>query len=269
MYIFPIEEDFIMPKGIKAFISAVVCIMLLFAGSIPAFAGGNNNGNTLNGFVDIQKSHWAYDQIMWLFERKIIEGVGNGLFAPNEKVTRAQFAKMMVLTLDLELYSPDNPSFKDVKKSNWEYSYVESAKPYLTGFRTSAGDYFRPSQTAVREDMAVALINALDYQNEPIDEDDYLDRFSDAGDISPNLRKHVALSAKYGLIEGYTKNGRTVFDPQGPLTRAQAATLLYRAFKTKEEKVTYDDDKKVTYDDDDERYFTPSASISMENGVPG
>lgn len=173
---------------------------------------------------------------------------------------------MMVNTLDLKEYAPQTPSFLDVKKNSWEYPYVESAKPYLTGFRTSTGDYFKPSLPAVREDMAVALVNAMGYQNEKVDES-ILDQFEDKHQISPNLRKHVALSVKYGLIKGTTDKGRLLFDPQGNLTRAQAAVLLRRAFEQQEEKVTYDEEK-VTYDENTGyAYERPIIELKMENNT--
>ena len=253
-----------MKKKIVRAIAVFVCMALMFSMSIAAFAT-NNNGHAGQSFKDVPKGHWAYDQIMWMLDNKIIEGMGNGLFGPNDNVTRAQFAKMMVLTLNIRLYSPGTPSFLDVGKKDWEYPYVESAKTYLTGFRTSAGDYFRPSQNAVREDMAVALVKALGYQNESVDENYFLNQFADAGQISANLRKYVALSVKHKLIEGYTQNGRTLFNPQGNLTRAEASTLLYRAFKNSDDKVTYDDNgNKVTYDDDG--YVRPSVWLAYENG---
>jgi len=243
----------------KKIVSLIICITMMLTFTVSVFADNDNSVRRI--FKDVNQNHWAYEYIMWLFERNIIEGVGNGYFDPNGTVTRAQFAKMMVLTLKLDLYSPDTPSFLDVKKSNWEYAYVESAKPYLTGFRTANGDYYRPSQPAVREDMAVALVKAMGYQNDTVDES-ILNRFADANKISPNLRRYVALSVKHGLIEGKTGGGQPLFDPQGNLTRAEAATLLYRAFKKNEEKVTYDEDK-VTYDDD--KYIAPSVSVSTEN----
>jgi len=252
-----------MKRKIMRAIAFIVCMALMFTMSITAYATNDNNNGHRASFKDVPQGYWAYDQIMWMLDNKIIEGMGNNMFGPNNNVTRAQFAKMMVLTLNINLYSPGTPSFLDVGKNAWEYPYVESAKTYLTGFRTSAGDYFRPSQNAVREDMAVALVKALGYQNESVDES-ILNQFADAGQISANLRRYVALSVKHKLVEGFTQNGRTVFDPQGNLTRAAASTLLYRAFKNSEDKVTYDDNgNKVTYDDDG--YIKPSAWLSYEN----
>jgi hypothetical protein len=167
----------------------------------------NNNKNyaqngwgTINKiFKDVSKDHWAYRYIMWMFDRKIIDGVGNNKFEPNGLVTRAQFAKMMVNTLNLKIYCPSTPTFDDIKKNDWEYKFVESAKNYLTYYKSSNKDLFKPDEPSVREDMAVALVNALGYKNESIDADSVLSQFADEDDISPNLRKHVALSVKYGL----------------------------------------------------------------------
>lgn len=267
-----------MSRKWKGLISLFLCLMLVISATTVAFAGNNKNGpksnNSFNsafnskGFKDVKKDHWAYKDIMWMFERGIINGVGNNNFNPNGTVTRAEFAKMMVNTLDLKKYSPETPSFLDVDKKNWAYPYVEGAKAYLTGWRTASGDYYKPTQAAVREDMAVALVKALGYQNDTVDEK-ILNQFADAGSINTNLRKHVALAVKHGLMQGSNKNGQKVFSAQGNLTRAEAAVLLRRAFVEKEEKVTYDEDK-VTYDDDKDEpavYEKPVVSVAKENGT--
>lgn len=249
-----------MRKNVKVLLSIFLCTVLLITFSSPAFAKNNGRKNS-RSFKDVPEDFWAFDDIMWMLERKIIDGVGNDLFKPNDKVSRAEFAKMMINTLNLQCYSPEEPSFLDVRKGSWEYSYVEGAKAYLTGFRAANGDYFRPSQNAVREDMAVALVKALGYHNEPVNESN-LNIFADAGQISQNLRKYVALSVKYDLLKGYKNGNQTLFKPMESLTRAEAAALLYRAFKNNEEKITYDDDK-VTYDD--EIYIKPDVSVATQD----
>ncbi len=249
----------------RRLISLFICLVLLVSMSAPVFAKEPNSLLNSKGFKDVKPGHWAYEDIMWMLEKKIIDGKGKDKFEPNATVTRAEFAKMMVNTLQLKQYKPETPSFVDVKKNAWEYPFVETAKVYLTGFRTTSGDYFKPSLAAVREDMAVALVKALGYQNEPVNENS-LNTFADAAQISPNLRKYVALAVEHGLIQGYLKDGKMVFDAQGNLTRAQSATLLRKAFVKNEEKITYDEDK-VTYDNNS-TYIRPVVSISMENNVP-
>lgn len=241
-------------QKVTAFILTAAIVFML--ASAAAYA---SNGFYYR-FNDVKENHWAFKEIMWMFENKIIEGVGGNRFDPNGTVTRAQFAKMMVLTLNIKLINPGTPFFLDVKQSDWEYQYVESARFYLTGFRTPNGDYYRPDQAAVREDMAVALVKALGYDKESADIS-ILDKFADKNQISGNLRTYVALAVKYGLMQGYTENGSSCFKPQGNLTRAEAAALLYRAFMNNKDKVTYDDDK-VTYDDN---YTAPSVTVKLEN----
>jgi hypothetical protein len=230
---------------LKKVLSAVLCFALLFI-TFAASAYGISEAKSNGDFSDVQKDHWAYSAIRWMIENNIVEGTGDGKFSPQREVTRDEFAKMMVLALDLELINPSKGSFLDINKGGWQYKYVETAKFYLTGFKTASGDYFHPSQSAVREDMAVALVKALGFSNETADLD-LLSQFSDAGEISPNLKKFVAIAVKHELMQGYDRNGSRVFAPAEGLNRASAAVLLYNALHGNEEKITYDEEK-VTYD---------------------
>ncbi len=269
-----------MNRKLKGLITLLLCMALVISSTAAVFASKNNSGNksykSLNsafnskGFKDVKENHWAYKYINWMLDNNIIDGIGDNKFDPNGTVTRAQFAKMMVNTLDLQLYSPETPTFSDVKKGSWEYQYVESAKNYLTYYKQS--NTFKPSENAVREDMAVALVKALGYEDEDADMS-LLNQFADAGSINTALRKYVALSVEYGLITGYNENGKTLFGPQTNLTRAQASALLYRAFRVNEDKVPYEDDK-IPYDDDDDEdtdetgtYVKPSVSVADENNT--
>jgi len=219
--------------------------MILFACVIPVY--GTNTKAEIGSFSDVPEGYWAYDAIKWMLDNSIVEGAGDGRFLPERGVTRDEYAKMMVLTLNLKPINPERASFLDVKKGGWQYKYVETAKPYLTGFRTASGDYFHPSQAAVREDMAVALVKALGFDKETPDLG-LLSQFTDASSISANLQKYVAIAVKHELMQGYDKDGKRVFEPDKGLDRASAAQLLYNAFKGNEEKITYEEDK-ITYDD--------------------
>jgi len=273
-----------MSKKIKVLFSIFLCVAMIFCSTVPAFAAKDNNSknnqnNSKNNnkykystvnikcFDDVDENHWAYKYIMWMLDRDIVHGIGNNKFNPNGTVTRAEFAKMMVRTLDLKLISPDQPTFDDVNKKAWEYQYVESSKNYLTYYKTSNGNYFKPSEPSVREDMAVALVKALGYQNEAVDES-IINQFADADEITPSLRKYVALAVKYGLMKGAPKDGKLYFSPMSNLTRAEASALLYRAFVVKEEKVPYEEDKLPYEDDENEEdiYVKPVVKVKTSDG---
>ncbi len=256
-----------MKKNARRLITVFLCIVLVVCSSVPALASNNKNNNNKNNnkgnpscFRDVNANHWAYKYIMWMRNKDIVHGIGNDMFNPNGTVTRAEFAKMMVRTLDIDIYSPSKPTFDDVNKKNWEYPYVESSKNYLTYYKTSTGNYFKSLEPSVREDMAVALVKALGYQNEDVDLD-ILDQFADASEITPSLVKYVALSVEFGLMKGYPKDGKLYFGPMGNLTRAEASTLLYRAFVVKEEKVPFDEDKLPYEEEIEEVYIKPVVTV--------
>jgi len=193
-------------------------------------------------FIDLSNSHWAYTPVLDLCNRGIIIGYSDNSFRPNEQVTRSQFATMLAKTLTLDTKSKTQ-TFKDVPKNRWDFQAVEAAKSYLTGYKKSNGEmFFYGERSAVREDMAVALVKALEL--EVLSNDDKLeDIFDDYEKISENLRDFVYTAYKEGIMIG--SDGK--FNPQGSLTRAEAAALLEKVIEKTEKVVIGDisDEDKV------------------------
>ena len=200
-------------------------------------------------FIDLSNSHWAYVSVSDLCNRGIIVGYSDNSFRPNEQVTRSQFATMLAKTLSLETKSKTE-TFKDVPKKRWDFQAVEAAKSYLTGYKKSNGDmFFYGERSAVREDMAVALVKALELK--VVSNDKKLKEiFDDYEKISENLRDFVYTAYEEGIMFG--SNGE--FNPQGSLTRAEAAALLEKVIE-KTEKVVIgdisDEDKVVVGNNSD------------------
>ncbi len=186
-------------------------------------------------FSDLSPDHWAYDDIMEMVELGILSGYPDGTFRPNDVVTRAEFATIMVQALELQTARPASPTFADVGPDHWAFEDVESARDYLTGYENPrTGELsFLPGGDAVREDVAVAIVKAQGYGDETADLS-LLNQFSDQGEISDALRDHVAIAVEKGYMQG-TNIG---FEPQKPLTRAEACTLLLRIIHAELEKVT-------------------------------
>lgn len=228
----------------KSFIVLAALIMILAQSVSLVCAQESSEESVPNDFSDLPSSHWAYDAVHWMDSNGIISGYPDNTFKPNKTVTRAEFAVIMVKALKLPLKKPDKETFIDMPKDNWAFSYVESAKYYLTGFRTSKGDRFWPNRESVREDMAVALVKAMKYQDEDVDES-ILNNFSDKDSISTQLRKYVAIAVKQSIMKGNSIEGSELkaFRPQNYLTRAEAAALVYNTLKMtlEEEKITYDE----------------------------
>jgi hypothetical protein len=247
-------------RKMPVFILILSLVLSMSLVPVSAQTGAGDNGTQVKGdsglkaFSDVPPGHWAYYAINWMTSHQILSGKGNNRFDPDAAVTRDQFAKIMVLALQIKTGSDYAPSFKDVPRNNWAFKFIEAGKTYLTGWRSATGglDLFKPYEVAVREDMAVALVKALLLQNAALTETEIaelLEPFSDKETISPNLRKFVAIAVKNKIMKGIVKkDGTTAFDAQGTLTRAQASVLVCNAIVAAGDKVSYDDLVKTAYD---------------------
>lgn len=250
-----------MKKRMKVFLSAMIVFALLVTSVCNVFANnkekgkGNSNfrqnyqqqnnsdeNSSDNQFTDVGKNFWAYKAIDCLTGLGIIAGFSDKTFKPNATVTRSQFASMLSNALDLTVTS-NTQTFADVPPSSWDYKAVEASKSYLTGYRTSNGTlYFYGTRNAVREDMAVALVRALNITL--VSENGQLQQvYSDYNEISPALRDYVYTAYKEGIMVG--SDGK--YKPQSNLTRAEAAALLLKALQ-KTDKVPVDDGTKIIVD---------------------
>lgn len=217
----------------KKVLCLAVMLCLLF---IPLGAAYADNGYQIIGdgntvfFTDVPDNHWAKNAIHDLTGQGIVHGIGNNKFAPESGVTQEQFAKMLVLTFNAPLTSPNEVTFSDVAKDKWSYTYVETSKDFLTGYANPFGGMpsFRPETNATREDIAVALVRMMGLTDKDVKNENVAYNFKDARDISLNLIPYVSLAAERGLIRGYEDG---TFKPQQGITRAETVTLLNLATK--------------------------------------
>ena len=202
---------------VKRIISFIMCLamMVLVAPLSNAQA---------EGFSDLPSKHWAYNAVSNMVSNGVLKGYEDGTFKPDAPVTREEFAKILVLALNLQQTNSGTQTFSDVSTSSWAYPYVEAAKQYLTGYKVGDTMSFRGSQNAVREDMAVAIVGAKGLSEETPDLT-IIDIYADKNYISVNLRGYVAIAAKNKIMEGDGTN----FNPQKTLTRAEACALIYKS----------------------------------------
>lgn len=173
---------------------------------------------------------WAGRQIQVVAAKGAINGKAAGVFAPGDKVTRAEFAKMLIGALDLETSSATE-SFIDVKGTEWFAPYVAAAAKQ--GIITGRPErIFSPNATITRAEMAAMISRAVKVTagaKDVADADAALKGFSDAGSINASLKAGVALAAGKGLVIG----NKGKFNPNGTATRAEAAVVIYRALNVK------------------------------------
>ena len=184
--------------------------------------GGGNQGSTLSiKFEDLNSVQWAYSAISELYERKIISGKSETRFAPNDKVKREEYAKMMVDMAGIEIDNSTN-AFSDVKSDAWYKGYVNTA--FKNGFASGIGNgVFGTGMEISRQDMCVMAYNVIKKLGREIPSGELT--FDDAAEFGEYAKAPVAALNKAGIVSGV---GGNKFNPTGSATRAEAAVIIYK-----------------------------------------
>lgn len=192
--------------------------------SDPTIEDGKENpmDKTKDTFTDLEDVPWAKEAISVLAARGVINGVGNGLFAPNEPVKREEFLKMAVTMLGL-LDESAEAGFEDVNRGDWFYPYVASG--YSLGVVNGVSDnMFGAGQKLTRQDLALLIYRFGSIANVPFEEDGEYILFDDDEQFTQCGRAAVSALAKSGIVSGA---GANLFLPLDSCTRAEAAKMLY------------------------------------------
>lgn len=168
------------------------------------------------GFTDIDESHWAYSYVQNLYDKGIMNGKGNNLFAPEESITRAEFVKILCMMSGIE-ESTNSSKFSDVADDEWYTGYVMAAyeKGIINGIKE---DYFGANEAVKRQDICTMLYRIA--ESEAVS--DTLE-FADISEISDYAYEAVIFFAEKGVVNGFTDK---TFRPKGICTRAQAAAII-------------------------------------------
>ena len=98
--------DYVTSKGYfngvadKTFAPAENMTRAMFVTVLSRFHGAKGDSRQ-SAFVDVAPGEWYTAAINWAAANRIVDGVGNGKFAPNDPITRAQMCTMIERYLDL------------------------------------------------------------------------------------------------------------------------------------------------------------------------
>ena len=181
-------------------------------------------------YHDLDGMEWAEEAIAYLTERNILSGDGNGMFRPNENITRAEFAKVLTVTFDLT-ESAGSMSFEDVTAEDW-YTHYVSAGVKAGLIKGISSTWFGASDFITRQDLAVKCYRAT--QAVGMEMISLFDRTPiDAEAISDYALEAVEMFYSAGIVNGDPDGS---FRPLGGATRAEAAKIIAELLWAKEDK---------------------------------
>lgn len=175
-----------------------------------------------DGFIDMEQTPWAKTAVDTLYERGIINGRFENMFYPQETVTREEFLKIVIESLNVVGISEENKSFADVNQDAWYSHYVDTGVGcgIINGISETE---FGVGMPITRQDMAAILYRAVQYAevNLYLVEDN---TFTDEDDISDYAKDAIKELSSANVINGMDDGS---FMPKNTATRAEAAVMLY------------------------------------------
>lgn len=174
-------------------------------------------------FEDVATTDDTYDEIQYLISLGAIKGYqekGKTYYKPNMSVTRAQAAKMVVISAGGQPLTVSQSSYTDLKVGTEFSTYVERAKT-LGYFQTTSGKFY-PNDVLTREEMSYVLTKAFN-----INPDDFKDYGMPFNDISSSNTYASYIKAVY--YSGIAKGSNGNYMPKSSVTRAQFASFIARA----------------------------------------
>ena len=181
------------------------------------------------GFSDVPAGTWYHDAIDWAVTNGVLHGYdGTSLMGPEDRLTRAQLAAILYnVARSPEADTSVLGVFSDVDADAWYGKALAWA--VAQGLLTGYGDTGRmgPDDTLTREQAAAVLMRWSAGRGDDVDGRDGLERFPDAGEVSPWAEQSVSWAVSAGVINGVElPDGTMALDPQGDTTRAQFAALV-------------------------------------------
>ena len=178
------------------------------------------------GFLDVPNTNFAFSFIETLALSGVTGGCGGGYYCPDDPVTRAQMAVFLERGINGSGFTPPAATgtmFNDVAANDFAAAFIEQlANDGITG--GCGGGNYCPNDNVTRAQMAVFLLRAIHgsaYSPPPA-----TGVFNDVppGSFADAFIEQLALE----MITGGCGGGN--YCPDDPVTRAQMAVFLVRAF---------------------------------------
>lgn len=192
-------------------------------------------------FDDAPRSLWAYTYIEYLATQHVISGYPGYMFQPNEPNLRAQFAKMLVLGLNMTHNVTGGPHFADVLDTCggnvdncYPYTYAETVfNAGIMGGYPCGGPgepcdgnyrpYFHPSYSMTRGQLAKIIVLAKHWTLiSPA-----TPSFTDVPTYDP-FYTYIETGHSNNLLMGYSDG---TYRPGNVATRAQNSKVIYYAIQ--------------------------------------
>ncbi|MDA0266510.1 MAG: S-layer homology domain-containing protein, partial [Cyanobacteria bacterium] len=166
--------------------------------------------------------HWAGAFVDGLAADDLVKGFLDGSFRPNNPVTRAQFAALIVASFPDRPQTREPVAFTDVAPDFWAAAVLAQAQStgFLSGFPDGT---MRPNQSITRIQAMVAIANGLGFTGGRVDA---LGIYRDRAQIPSYAVSALATATQRRLVVNYPD--ALTLRPAETITRAEVSALVYQ-----------------------------------------
>ena len=176
-------------------------------------------------FTDVTTDHPFYEDIKYVYEKGLMQGVSEDIFQSATTTTRGMIATILY-RMEGEPAVKNASSFKDVADGMFYSNAVAwaAANGIVNGY---ADGTFQPDQTISREQMAAILYRYAQYKgcDVSVGEDTNILSYTDAAQVAEYAIPAFQWAVGAGIINGTTAS---TLSPKGSATRGQVAAILHR-----------------------------------------
>ena len=196
----------------RIFLTTMIAASLFLGAAVTATAGATG------GFGDVEHDAYYTDAVAWMVGEEITTGIASGCFGPTLDVSRGQVAAFLHR---LDESAGNNPAHGPHPFLDVTAGYQQEPVGWLFGQGLTTGvspTWFAPDRSISRGDFAVLLWR---YAGSPPAAAPL-----PFGDVTSDYqRAAIAWMAEQDITTGISPFR---FEPDGAVTRAQAATFLFR-----------------------------------------
>ncbi|MBQ3055751.1 MAG: S-layer homology domain-containing protein [Oscillospiraceae bacterium] len=197
------------------------------------------------------ENHWSYQALNAAVEQGLLQG-SNGKLLPNDKLTRAQMATILVRAYGAT-EKAEEFNFSDVPAGSWFYDNMSIAVK-AGWFKGDGGSTMRPNAPISRQEAFAVLARAIG--TEADDSFVLADKFTDAADVATWFVVEISALAAKGYVNG--SNGK--LDPKNEITRAQFAQVMFNLISDGAITLPEKDEEKPNETDKDKENNTSGGS---------
>lgn len=237
-------------RRILAMLLAVITILVI--GNLPVNAAG---------FTDVKQTDWYYGYVNKLVELNITSGVGDNKFAPNRKITRAEFVTFLCVALGVKKAGSDSEPYYEDAKNHWAKGWIAAADENGLTNIPGKDQLFYPDSLITRQDACSMVCTALGLKPDRLCNNPYID-------VDTNVNTGYPVTAYDEYLMTGTKVGEDrYFHPKSSLTRAEVAAVLVNVIEYKKDTKNYKYHKQIEFETQNYKYFKADNYNSWYNLV--